>query len=166
MFDTHIRNPFRLLLSYCWRSPTKYCTRLTTNIAALLLALCVVMPAAAQRDAVIKDIRIEGLQRVAAESVFAVLPLDVGDRLTESAVANTVRAVFGTGNFQNVELGIDQGVLVVLVEERPSISAISIEGNKAIQTESLLDGLRNQGCLLYTSPSPRDRSLSRMPSSA
>jgi len=145
LFDTHIRNLFSRLSSCCLRSPTKRGIRLTANIAGMLLALCVVTPAAAQSDDVIKDIRIEGLQRVAAESVFAVLPLDVGDSLTESAVANTVRAVFGTGNFQNVELGIDQGVLVVLVEERPSISAISIEGNKAIQTESLLDGLRNQG---------------------
>ncbi|NNL57554.1 MAG: outer membrane protein assembly factor BamA, partial [Pseudomonadales bacterium] len=103
------------------------------------------MPARSATDTAIEDIRIEGLQRVAAESVFAVLPLRVGDGVSQRLVAETVRAIFSTGNFQDVEIGIDGSVLVIKVAERPSISKISIEGNKAIETDALLDGLRKQG---------------------
>lgn len=93
----------------------------------------------------IEDIRVQGLQRVSAESVFAVLPVSVGDALTERTVANTISSVFATGNFADIEVGFDSGVLVIQLVERPSISEISIDGNKAIKTEDLLKGLRDQG---------------------
>ncbi|MGB5326297.1 MAG: outer membrane protein assembly factor BamA [Pseudomonadales bacterium] len=115
--------------------------------AVLLCALLVslLLPRAAFAATAIEDIRIEGLQRVSADSVFAVLPLRVGDEPDAGVVAQTVRAIFRTGNFQDVEVGMDGGVLVIVVAERPSISEISIEGNKAIKTEDLLDGLSRQG---------------------
>ena len=94
---------------------------------------------------IISDINIIGLQRVSVDSVFSLLPLGIGDSLTEETVRATIRSIFRSGNFQNVEVGLDQGVLVVKVEERPSISEIRIEGNKAIPTEALLDGLSDQG---------------------
>ena len=93
----------------------------------------------------IRDIRIEGLQRVTAESVFSVLPFAIGDSITTSNTANLTRAIFSTGNFQNIEVGIDGDVLILKLEERPSISEINIEGNKAIQTDALLEGLEAQG---------------------
>ncbi len=93
----------------------------------------------------INDIRIEGLQRVSADSVFAVLPINIGQTVDSRQVAAASRAIFATGNFQNIEIGIDAGVLIVGLQERPSISEINIDGNKAIETEALLDGLRDQG---------------------
>jgi len=93
----------------------------------------------------IKDIRIEGLQRVSAGAIFAVLPIDIGDQVDSGRVAAASRAIFATGNFQNIDIGIDAGVLIINLQERPSISEINIDGNKAIETEALLEGLENQG---------------------
>lgn len=93
----------------------------------------------------ISDIRIEGLQRIAAENVFSALPISVGNYLNKQTAAMASRALFATGNFDDIRIGIDGEVLVVSVLERPAISEIIIEGNKALQTEALLDGLKNAG---------------------
>ncbi len=100
---------------------------------------------AAQSAFVIEDIQIVGLQRVSADSVFALLPVGIGDVLSERRARSVIRALFSSGNFQNVEVGIDEGAMIVTLEERPSISQITIEGNKAIPTDALLDGLEQQG---------------------
>lgn len=104
-------------------------------------------PVAAASDSfgAVNDIRIEGLQRVSAGSVFAALPIDIGDSVDARVISTAARAIFDTGNFQDIQIGIDAGVLVVTLQERPSISEINIEGNKAIETDALLDGLREQG---------------------
>lgn len=102
-------------------------------------------PATAQGPFVIADIRVEGLQRIAAGSVFAAMPLAVGDRATSQSIRATARSLFSTGNFDDIRVGRDGNVLVVVVAERPSISEITIEGNKAIETEALLDGLKSAG---------------------
>lgn len=117
---------------------------LTPVFMAALLALSLIFSANAQSQQ-ITDIRIEGLQRVSADSVFAVLPIDIGQNVDPRQVAAASKAIFSTGNFQNIQIGIDNGVLVVGLQERPSISEINIEGNKAIETDALLDGLRDQG---------------------
>lgn len=121
-------------------------------LAALVLLFCFYSLAANAQQAeqgggnwTIGDIRILGLQRVSVDSVFALLPVSIGDSLTERQSRSIVRALFASGNFQNIELGLDGDVLVVTLEERPSISQISIEGNKAIPTDSLLEALEQQG---------------------
>ncbi len=93
----------------------------------------------------ISDIRVNGLQRVSAGSVFGALPLNVGDQVDEQGLVDATRALFKTGFFQDIQLGRDGDVLVVTVVERPSISSIKIEGNKAITTEDLLKGLEKAG---------------------
>lgn len=93
----------------------------------------------------ISDIRINGLQRVSAGSVFGALPLNVGDQADEQSLAEATRALFKTGFFQDIQLGQDGTVLVVSVTERPSISSIKIEGNTSITTEDLLKGLEKSG---------------------
>ena len=93
----------------------------------------------------ITDIRVEGLQRISAGSVFNDIPVKVNDKVDDSVVAETTRALFRTGNFDDVQIGRDGGVLVITVVERPSISEINIEGNKAIETDALLDGLKKSG---------------------
>ena len=105
-----------------------------------------VVPGHAQTQAfVISDIRVEGLQRISAGSVFAALPVGVGDVVNEYAIRSAARSLFYTGNFDDIRIGRDGNVLVVMVTERPSISEINIEGNKAIETEALLDGLKGAG---------------------
>lgn len=99
----------------------------------------------AQNSLPISDVRIEGLQRISSETVFSALPISIGDQVSSRTVANASRALFGTGNFDDIQIGMDGDVLVVRVVERPAISAINLEGNKALATEALLDGLKNAG---------------------
>jgi len=94
---------------------------------------------------VINDIRIEGLQRVSAEVIFSVIPFSLGESISDISTAEISRSIFSTGNFENIEVGIDGDLLILSVKERPSISEIKIEGNKAIDTNVLLDGLKKQG---------------------
>lgn len=93
----------------------------------------------------ITDIRVNGLQRVSAGSVFGALPLNVGDAVDDRRLVDATRSLFKTGFFQDIRLGRDGNVLVVDLVERPSISAIEIEGNKAIATDDLLKGLKQSG---------------------
>ena len=115
----------------------------------LILAtiLLVLSPLVQSQDAsfIVADIRVEGLQRISAGSVFAAMPLAVGDLVNAEAIRAAARSLFATGNFDDIRIGRDGNVLVVIVVERPSISEINIEGNKAIETEALLDGLRGAG---------------------
>jgi outer membrane protein insertion porin family len=103
------------------------------------------MFASAQDSLTVSDIRVEGLQRISAETVFSALPLSVGDRLDPRMLANASRALFNTGNFDDIQIGIDGDVLVVKLVERPAISGISLEGNKALATDALLEGLKGAG---------------------
>ena len=101
--------------------------------------------ASAQDSLAVTDIRIEGLQRISSETVFSALPISVGDQIEPRSLANASRALFNTGNFDDIQIGVDGDVLVVRVVERPAISAISLEGNKALATEALMDGLKGAG---------------------
>jgi outer membrane protein insertion porin family len=111
----------------------------------LALVLLLSAPWAWAQTFIISDIRVEGLQRISAGSVFAALPVAVGDMVDERGVRAAARGLFATGNFDDIRIGRDGNVLVVVVAERPSISEINIEGNKAIETEALLDGLKGAG---------------------
>ena len=93
----------------------------------------------------ISDIRVNGLQRVSAGSVFGALPLNVGDQADDGRLVESTRALFKTGFFQDIQLGRDGNVLVITVVERPSVASIDIEGNKAISTEDLMKGLKQSG---------------------
>ncbi|MGY2330216.1 outer membrane protein assembly factor BamA [Pseudomonas sp. SDT2931_S440] len=93
----------------------------------------------------ITDIRINGLQRVSAGSVFGALPLNVGDEADDRRLVDSTRALFKTGFFQDIQLSRDGTVLIINVVERPSVSSIEFEGNKAISTEDLLKGMKQSG---------------------
>lgn len=82
---------------------------------------------------------------MSAGSVFGALPLNVGEKIDDRTLVDATRALFKTGFFQDIQLGRDGDVLVISVVERPSISGIEIEGNKAIKTEDLLKGLNQSG---------------------
>ena len=93
----------------------------------------------------ISDIRVNGLQRVSAGSLFGALPLNVGESADDRTLVEATRELFKTGFFQDIQLGRDGNVLVITVVERPSISSIEIEGNKAISSDDLLRGLNQSG---------------------
>tara|TARA_Y100000022_G_scaffold200563_1_gene216487 strand:+ start:71 stop:2392 length:2322 start_codon:yes stop_codon:yes gene_type:complete len=94
---------------------------------------------------VLDDIRITGLQRVSAGSVFAVMPVSIGDIVSNDAYKEIVVSIFETGKFDDIKLGRDGNALLISLTERPTIDEIIIEGNKAIKTDALLDGLKKSG---------------------
>lgn len=85
----------------------------------------------------ISDIRVEGLQRVSASPVFAALPVQAGDQVDAEILGEAIRSLFATGFFDDISLLRDGSILIFRVKERPTISEIEIEGNKAIKTEML-----------------------------
>ena len=93
----------------------------------------------------VADIRIEGLQRVAASSVFGLLNVRVGDQVGQQDVANLIRDVFASDYFDDVEVLTEDNVLIIRVTERPTISEINIEGNKLIPTEALRENMTDAG---------------------
>ncbi len=94
---------------------------------------------------VISDVRVEGLQRISAGTVFGSIPFNVGDDVDEVDLRQIIRALFKTESFDDVQIGRDGNVLVILVKERPSVDKIEFEGNKAIKTEALIEGLNQAG---------------------
>ena len=93
----------------------------------------------------VADIRIEGLQRVSAGTVFAALPINVGDVVDDPGIRDATRSLFRTGYFSDVVIARDNGVLVIGLAERPAVTEINLDGNKAIETDQLLDALRDNG---------------------
>jgi outer membrane protein insertion porin family len=103
-------------------------------------------PGARAQDApIIRDIRVEGLQRISEGTVFNYLPLNIGDRLDTQRSQEALRAVYATGFFKDVEFRWDNGTLVIAVAERPSIESFTITGNKDIKTEELTESLSKIG---------------------
>jgi outer membrane protein insertion porin family len=102
-------------------------------------------PAMAAAPFVVKDIRVEGLQRVEPGTVFSYLPVKVGETFNDDKGAETIRALFNTGFFKDVRVEVEHGVLVVLVEERPTISRIEYTGMKEFDKDAIAKSLRVVG---------------------
>ncbi len=94
---------------------------------------------------VVGDIRVEGLQRVSEGTVYNYLPVNIGDRLSARRVRESIRALYDTGFFRDVELRREGNTLIVVVLERPTIESFELKGNKDIKTEDLTKSLRNVG---------------------
>ena len=95
---------------------------------------------------VVKDIKIEGLEKISEGALLNYLPVNIGDSLDESRIQESIRSVYSSGFFKNIEFRKDDsGVLIISVLERPSIASINFEGNKDIKTEDLEDSLNNIG---------------------
>ncbi|NDL71302.1 outer membrane protein assembly factor BamA [Halomonas alkaliphila] len=93
----------------------------------------------------VSDIRVEGLQRVSAASVFNAFPVNANDRVSEQQLAAAARDLFATGLFEDVSLAREGDVLVIQVVERPTIARLNIEGNQQISNDDLRRGLRESG---------------------
>lgn len=116
-------------------------------IVPLLTSLALASPLHAQRlePFTISDIRVDGLQRISAGTVFTYLPLQRGDQVDQATAARAVRALFRTGFFNDVKLERQNDILVVTVTERPAINKITLIGNKDIKSEELNRNLKEIG---------------------
>ena len=112
---------------------------------ALFISLALLLQSVMASAFVISDIRVEGLQRITPGTVFNAVPYSVGDDVGAVEVRSIIRELFATEYFDDVEVGRDGTVLVIIVDERPTIDSIEFDGNKAIETEALLDGLTQSG---------------------
>jgi outer membrane protein insertion porin family len=127
----------------------RFLSRSATHCAT---ALSIAIAAALQTSAVwaaepfkLKDIRVEGLQRTDAGTVFASLPFRIGDTYNDEKGSAALRALFATGLFKDVRIEIDDGVVVVIVEERSVISSIDFVGLKEFDKETLTKSLKDFG---------------------
>lgn len=94
---------------------------------------------------VVRDIRVEGVQRTEAGTIFNYLPIKVGDRVTDERISDAVKALYATGFFRDVRLEAQGDVLVVAVQERPTISSITYVGNKEFDTDTIKKALKDIG---------------------
>ncbi len=115
-------------------------------LLALLMTAILALPAAVVADVfVIKDIRVEGLQRISAGTVFNHIPVKIGERIESEQTSSIIRELYKTGFFKDVRLEREGDVLIVFVQERPAIAQISISGNDSMETEELLLSLKDIG---------------------
>jgi outer membrane protein insertion porin family len=103
------------------------------------------MTTLAADDFVVKDMRVEGLQRISEGTVFNYLPVNIGDTVDSVRIGEAIRSLYRQNLFDNIEMRRDGDTLVVVVVERPSIESFEIDGNKDIKTEDLMESLRGVG---------------------
>ena len=127
-------------LTLSFRTFARFITRILV-LSALGLSLNV----SAADSFVVKDIRVEGLQRVEPGTVFSYLPVQVGDTFTEEKGAESIKALYGTGFFRDVQIQAQGNVLIVIVEERPTISRIEFTGMKEFDPENVRKSLKTVG---------------------
>jgi outer membrane protein insertion porin family len=113
-------------------------------IGAAVLAFCTGQ-AMAVEPFTVKDIRVEGIQRTEAGTVFSYLPVRVGETFTDQTSIAAIKALYATGFFKDVRLEADGDVLVVLVEERPAISSVEFSGTKEFEKDLLTKALKEIG---------------------
>ncbi len=119
----------------------------TLQMRHTLLALLLMLPMTtlAADEFVVKDMRVQGLQRISEGTVFNYLPVNVGDTVDNIRIGEAIRSLYGQNLFDNIEMRRDGDTLVVVVVERPSIESFEIDGNKDIKTEDLMESLRGVG---------------------
>ncbi len=113
--------------------------------AAVLLLAFHAVTATAIEPFVIRDIRVEGIQRTEAGTIFSYLPVKVGDTMTDERAAQAIRALFATGFFRDVSLEREGEVLLVVVQERPSIAQIEFSGLKQFEKDQITSAMRQIG---------------------
>ena len=121
------------------------------KLVLLCKALCVTVlvilsgPVQALDPFELKDIRVEGAHRIEVGTIFNYLPVKVGDKITDKLARESVRILFSTGFFNDVQLKRDGNTLIVVVSERPSIASIEYLGNKDIRDAEIEEALHSVG---------------------
>ncbi|WP_396431714.1 outer membrane protein assembly factor BamA [Limnohabitans sp.] len=132
-------------------------SHLQTSALSMAISLMACMPAWAVDPFTVRDIRVEGLQRIEAGTVFASMPLRVGDQYSDEKGAAVIRALFALGLFKDVRVETQGDVLVVVVEERPSVAMVEFIGLKEFDKDVLLKALKEVG---LAEGRPYDKALS------
>ena len=131
--------------------------RFRRGVFSLAFAACTLSGAAwAVEPFTVRDIRVEGLQRVEAGTIFASLPVRVGDSYDDQKAAAAIQALFALGLFKDVRIEVSGDVLVVIVEERPTVADVDFSGNKEFEKDALSKALRDIG---LADGRPFDRAL-------
>lgn len=97
---------------------------------------------------VVEDIQVQGLQRVALGAALTYIPVQVGDEIDPALIAQTIRELYASSHFDDIQILREDGTLIVRVTERPTISDIRFEGNSDLEDEQLEDSLRNSGVVV------------------
>ncbi len=134
---TIVRKPTRRLLAIA------LATGLASLHAAPTMAQSVSSPSTARFT--VADIRVDGLQRIGAGTVFTYLPIERGDTVDSARIGDAMRALYKTGFFEDIRIDRDGDILVIAVTERPAINTIVLTGNKDIKTEDLIKNLKDIG---------------------
>ncbi len=119
--------------------------KFSLKILTVLVLVVTSQTASAADTFVVRDMRVEGLQRISDGTVYNYLPVNIGDELGTRRIAEAIRALYDTRLFSDVQILRDGDTLVVVVAERPTIRKISVVGNKQVKEEELLSGLRDAG---------------------
>lgn len=114
---------------------------MTRTLLSTLIMSSVASTAAYAQNFVIEDIQIDGLQRISSGIVFGLLPVGIGDLVSDQVPAQIIRAITGSEYFEDVEVAREGNVLFITVLERPSVSEINIKGNKVLKTEDILKNM-------------------------
>jgi outer membrane protein insertion porin family len=126
------------------------------SVVAVVASALAATAAWAVEPFTVRDIRVEGLQRVEAGTIFASLPLRVGDTYSDERGSAAIRALFDLGLFKDVRIDVNGNVLVVIVEERPTIADVDFVGTKEFDKAALQKALREVG---LTDGRPYDKAL-------
>lgn len=94
---------------------------------------------------VVKDIRVDGIQRTETGIVFAYIPVTIGERFTEEMATETIRQLYATGFFSDVQISTNNDVVVVSVQERPVIASVSFTGMREFESKDIIESLRQVG---------------------
>ena len=118
--------------------------RKTLSLVVFVM-LMVPLSGYAQDNFTVRDMRVEGLQRISEGTVFNYLPINVGDTIDQVRIQEAIKALYGQALFDDIEIRREEETLIIVVKERPSIENFTIEGNKDIKTEDLMESLRGVG---------------------
>jgi outer membrane protein insertion porin family len=117
-------------------------------VAGLILSIASFAKAAPKSEFVVKDIRVEGLQRVALGAALTYLPVTVGDEMNSFRISQLIRSMYSSSHFENIQIFRDGNTLLVRVTERPTISNIVFEDNDDIKDEQLQQSLNDANILV------------------
>jgi len=112
---------------------------------ALISAMAAVQQVYAADEFIVRDIKIDGLVRLTPTNVYGMLPVNAGDRVDNTTIANSIRALYATGLFDDIKASKEADTLIFTVVERPLISKVEFKGNKLIPKEALEEGLKKMG---------------------
>ena len=119
--------------------------RISALVSSTLAFALLSQQALALEPFVIKDIRVEGLQRTEAGTIFTYLPVQAGDVMSDEKATQAIKSLYNTGFFKDVRIEADGDVLVVTVQERSAIAKIDFSGNKSFPSDKMTEGLKQIG---------------------